>query len=257
MNNIIAAINNQSKFAILLNMYSKDFFELQIRFVKKVSHITGRPVEELLIKYSSFFKALKINSNWEFRDDDPGWIKYLNFIKDKDITDATYEYYLKVADKDLAVDGAVGCFAYEYLAKDKTVLVHFANKDEAEPGALSKEREPQRLKELKQLFEMIKQKHPEAKKVVGNSWLHNIESYRRLFPKEYYQNTEVLESYRTNSLWGQFLDSSGEVKRDLMEEFLEKLNKVTKLTDLSNCFKYKVLKPSADIKYFYQFYGID
>lgn len=60
-----------------------------------------------------------------------------------------------------------------------------------------------------------------------------------------------------SDLWisgGQFLDSSYEMKTEMVDKFMLKLNAATKLRDLKNIFDLYPVKAKAPIEYFYSFY---
>ena len=47
-------------------------------------------------------------------------------------------------------------------------------------------------------------------RVVGASWLYNLEAYRRLFPASYVATARVLpDRFRHMPLWGQFVNRHG------------------------------------------------
>jgi len=67
---------------------------------------------------------------------------------------------------------------------------------------------------------------------------------------------ENTEWFKSTALWGQFLDSAGEVKTTLATEFLARIAKCKTLDELKQNFPLKVLEPWARIPLFYQFYKI-
>lgn len=85
--------------------------------------------------------------------------------------------------------------------------------DKEGKSPLSEERQQARLYDLKLMFESISKHHPDAKVVHGGSWLYNLKSYQRLFPEIFTTNMKVEEIPfpKTSGIWGQFLNSEGEV----------------------------------------------
>jgi hypothetical protein len=239
--------------------YSKDYFSFQLGFAREVAHITDKSLTDVLIKYTSFYKTLRI-ADWDFDKNNPTWQEYLALLSNSDdYAQTTYEFYLKqIAKKgEKNKKKLFGCFSYDYYEEEKKVQIHFRNTDDPEPGALSKARMDTRLAELKEMFTNISEKHPEAETVAGFSWLYSIEAYRRLFPPEYMHDSTVnMTWFRTSTLWGQFLDSFGELKEDLVAKFENCIEGKQSIEDLATCFPLKVLETKANISYFYKFYGI-
>jgi len=239
--------------------YSKDYFELQLKFAEKVSKISKQTLAEVLLNYTSFYKTFRIEG-WEFNVKDPTWTIFINHLQESDEPlETIYEFYLKQINKKALKNEKkmFGCFSYELEEKDKCISIHFRNVDSPEPGALSKERITVRKTELKEMFTEIREKHPQLTSVCGFSWLYTIAAYTRLFPPEYIVKSNVINDwFKSTALWGQFLDSSGNVKRDLVHRFEENIKKAKNLKDLKESFPLKLLEVSAPIKYLFKFYGI-
>ena len=240
--------------------YSKNYFALQLAFAQKVAKLGKLPLVSTVLNYTSFYKTFRINDG-DFDPNNDTWRKFTAlFTKTSNKLATTYSFYrnrlvLVSPEKE---KGSFGCFSYEYLFKEHAILIHFRNNDDSEPGALSKSREPVRSGELKAMFQEIKLKYPQAKLVFGFSWLYNVQAYTRLFPPEYLVHIKKnAEWFKSTALWGQFLDSAGEVKEDSATEFLARMAKCKTLDELKQSFPLKVLEPWARIPYFYQFYKID
>ncbi|WKZ31276.1 MAG: hypothetical protein QY318_00685 [Candidatus Dojkabacteria bacterium] len=150
-----------------------------------------------------------------------------------------------------------GCFRYKYVETENTIKIHFRNIDRTTHGPLSINNKSFRLTELKKMFTHIKEQHPEARYVQGNSWLYNYESYRRLFPASYTKDMKVSP---TNTqymvIWGQFLDSEWQLKRSLANEFSLKIDAANSVDELKSSFNFQNLAPRGRIKDFYDFYEI-
>ena len=138
--------------------YSKDYFELQLKFCQKVSALTGQKLEDTLLEYSSFYKTFRIEG-WEFDRDNPIWQEFLNKIAaTNDILEEIYSFYLEQIKLrgEKSEKQMFGCFSYEYEKDESYIQLHFRNTDPPEPGALSKEKITERRKELKKMFQEIK-----------------------------------------------------------------------------------------------------
>lgn len=233
--------------------YSKDYFNLQLKFAQRITEITREDLSSVLFQYTSFYKSFRIEG-WEFSLNNPIWNEFLNELnQNNNVNENIYNFYLKqIQLKGVKNEKKLfGCFSYEYDEDKHEVSIHFTNVDTPEPGALSKERMDVRTKELKQMFKEIKEIYPDAKTVTGFSWLYNIEAYKRLFPPEYIQNSKIITDwFRSTALWGQFLDSAGEIKKDLVAKFEKDISKANTVEELKMCFPFKLVKVNADIKYF-------
>lgn len=237
--------------------YSKDYFQIQLDFAEKVSELTGETIEKVLFTHTAIPKAIGIKG-WKFDEQDSMWKDFLDGLKK---TDNKVHYIYSLCHTDPTPSGfreMFGCFWYEFDENDNHIKIHFRNNDEAEPGALSKEREGTRKEELSKMFKDIKQKYPKAETVTGFSWLYTIDSYTRLFPQEYIQNAVVSKGwFRSVALWGQFLSGDGEVKKEIAADFKACIRDKKNIDDLSECFYYKVLVPKTQIDNFYKFYQLE
>jgi len=57
-------------------------------------------------------------------------------------------------------------------------------------------------------------------------------------------------------LWGQFLDRHGEIKEDMTRQLLDRLERLTSVDGLDECFPLQVLAAEASVTDFYEFYRI-
>ena len=108
-----------------------------------------------------------------------------------------------------------------------------------------------RRAELAALFEGVRG----PVRVVGASWLYNLEAYRRLFPPAYLATAHVLTGrFRHMPLWGQFLDRQGSVRAGLAGQLLDRLGRQSSLDGLDHCFPFPVLSVEAPVQDFHDFY---
>ena len=119
-----------------------------------------------------------------------------------------------------------GCFRYEPPDAEGRVRLHFSNRDSSDgTSPLHISKVARRRAELKQLVEHLAQHFPQARAIVGTSWLYNTAAYRRLFPSDYVASRAPLPepSLHGGSIWGQFLDFRGAVKPAVCATFLKRL----------------------------------
>ncbi len=236
--------------------YSKEFFEIQSRFARKVAEVSPQSLENTLLHYTNFY--IRFGLGRDFDAANPVWQEYLKGLSQtEDAIEWTHHFYLKRQEQTIsqAFQSPFGCFSYTILA-DNRIRLHFHNSETAEYSPLSRDRMDKRMAELAAMFAHIRQNVESPTNVVGASWLYNIESYRRLFPPTYLATAQVgHDDFAFLPLWGQFVDRHGRIKADLAERFLECLDKQQSLENVKRCFPFQVLHLECSIQEFYQFYG--
>jgi hypothetical protein len=241
------------------------YFSLQFEYAKRAAQISRIPLGQALMEFTSFWRRihnirlLKINKmEWSFDPKTPQWRELCHRINNNELADiVVYDLCLRNDNSTEAGKQYFGCFRYDFISQvgdDYGVInIHFKNRDNSSEGPLSKERQKARLHDLKRMFEHISENHPEAKVVKGGSWLYNLKSYQRLFPKTFTSNMKVEEIPfpRTSGIWGQFINSDGQVNEKMKCSFIHKVNLATSPEELLECFEFKILFPSTDIQTFY------
>jgi len=238
-------------------IYAKGFFDLQLQFAHAVTVLSGLPVARVLLEYTNFYIRFGLG-----RDCDPAhpiWQEYLAGLDDtNDDSGWTYRFYLTrpQAMAGPAVVAACGCFFYSRLSHER-IRLHFRNAETDGHSPLGIERRGERLVDLAALFEGIKRSERQPLRVVGASWLYNLDAYRRLFPASYLATAHVIhDRFRHMPLWGQFVNRHGEINENMTRPFLECLERQTSLKGLDRCFPFKVLSLEASTGEFYEFYGV-
>ena len=236
--------------------YARAFFDLQRRFAGRVAELSGMPLSRALLEYTNLY--IRFGLGRDFDPAHPGWREYLAGLGRGDDGDWTHRFYLAGA-RDVAPPALVassGCFSYGRIAGDR-VRLHFHDAERDGRSPLGRERVECRLAELAVLFEQMKRAEPRPPRVVGASWLYNLDAYRRLFPPSYLATARViLGRFRHMPLWGQFLDRRGQVKEAIARPFLDRLERHASADGLDECFPFQVLSPEAPAEEFYEFYGV-
>ncbi len=241
------------------------YFALQFEYAKRAAQILKIPLEQALMEFTSFWRrihdplVLKTNkTEWSFDPETPQWRELCFRINNNQLADiVAYDLYLRNNNSTEAGKQYFGCFRYDFISQvgnDYGVIkIHFKNRDSSIEGPLSKERQKARRHDLKRMFEHISENYPEAKIVKGGSWLYNLKSYQRLFPKMFTSNMKVEEIPfpRTSGIWGQFLNSDRQVNEKMKCSFIQKVNNAKSSEELLECFEFRILFPSTDIEYFY------
>jgi hypothetical protein len=248
---------NQSQRHDRSAIYAKAFFDLQFRFAQTVSVLSGVPLARALLEYTNFY--IRFGLGRDFDPAHPTWREYVAGLRDtNDPREWTYRFYLTCAQVVVppAVVAEFGCFSYSRL-RDYRIRLHFKNAETDGRSPLGIERRGHRLADLAALFEHIKRTEREPLRVVGASWLYNLDAYRRLFPAPYLATAHVLEHrFQHMPLWGQFVNRHGEIKESVKDRFVQRLERQSSLDGLDQCFPFQVIGVEASTPEFYEFYGV-
>jgi len=246
------------------------YFSCQLEYAKRVVQISKISLEQALMEFTSFWKRihdprlLKINKmEWSFDPKTPQWRELCDRISSNELADiVAHDLYVRNDNSTEAGKQYFGCFRYDFVSHVDddcgVIKIHFKNRDNSSEGPLSKERQSARLQDLKRMFEFISENHPEAKFVTGGSWLYNLKSYQRLFPKEFTSKMKVEEIPfpRSSGIWGQFLNSDGQVNEEIKCSFLYKVGNANCTEELLDCFEFKILFARTMIDNFYSHLAI-
>lgn len=238
--------------------YSKEFFDLQIRFAQAVVALVDMPIEQALLDYTNIYVRFGLGRG--FNQAHPTWRCYVDGLSQAtDMFDWTYRFYLAQIETPhtQSMVATFGCFSYARQDAE-CVRIHFQNIEPARVSPLSTDRLPVRLAELRSLFDHVRCNQQEATRVAGTSWLYNLSAYQRCFPEGYVASAKVAESrFRNMPLWGQFLDRNGLVRAGIAQDFIRRLSNLTNVRDLACSFPLQALAVEAPIAKFYSFYGIE
>ncbi len=243
-----------------LIIYPERFFDVQLIFARKVAEVTKQSFADAVLHHTAIYRILGLD--WSANPAHLTWQEYLQALQQdvKAGAKGTYQFYF-------ARSGSIphmsdqqhwGCFAYDYLQKQRKVKLHFSNQDFTEYGALSHQRMNVRQAELQAMFKSIRQEHPEAETVIGSSWLYNIQAYTRLFPGEYGQSARAADrvDYLGRGLWGQFLNHEWQANEQTVGVFLQCVEAATTMQQCDQSFPYQLMLPEAPITVFYTLYDI-
>lgn len=237
-------------------MYGRAFFDLQLRFARKVAALSGLPLADALLQYTNLY--VRFGLGRDFDPDHAIWREYVAGLRDADdLPEWTYRFYLTRPETEPPdIVATRGCFSYARLGGDRLRL-HFRNAEGDGRSALASDRRGRRIAELAALFAHLRHTSDGAARIVGASWLYNLEAYRRLFPASYLATARVASRrFQHMPLWGQFLDRHGEVRENMTGPFLDRLDRQSDADHLDRCFPFQVLTAEASAPEFYDFYGI-
>ena len=238
-------------------VYAKAFFDLQLKFARKVTALSGLPLNQALLDYTNLY--VRFGLGRDFDPAHPTWQTYQAGLQDaEDTLEWTYRFYLARAEA-LAgppVAATFGCFSYGLLTDDR-IHLHFQNADTEGHSSLGIACLEQRRADLTALFAQVKRTLRPEVQVVGVSWLYNLNAYCRLFPASYVATARVIYGrFRSMPLWGQFLDRHGNLKESMTHPFLARLEQQSRLERLHECFPFQALTVKAQVSEFYGFYGL-
>ena len=138
--------------------------------------------------------------------------------------------------------GQFGCCYYTKTPeRDKEIGIHFTNYEFGTESPLSDSGLESRKIEMHDLFSNVYKRNPEVQIVVGKSWLYNLPQYRSLFPDSYLKNLVIDDDPRQwgygSTIWGQFMDAHGCLKKDKAGAFLERIRALPVNARLSELYK--------------------
>lgn len=236
--------------------YSPEFFELNLEFAQRVALVTGDSLANALLDYTYLYGSFNIGR--DFDPQHPTWQTYLaGLAPSLDQAAWTWEFYLTQAAlrPRLVPEPSFGCFYYTFLP-DGGIRIHFFNGEVSlDRSPLSASRREKRLAELRRLYAHLNSLGIKEVRVLGASWLYNLEAYRQLFPPAYLATARAsYADFRYIVLWGQFVDRYGRVRPQLAERFRERLHILHSLDGLQTSFPFCVLHLQSPVERFYEFY---
>lgn len=240
-------------------LLDRSYFALQARFAARVADIEGLDFGEACRLHTAFYALARDNDAGlppDRNDFDPAHPKWVEFLEEvgagADPVDFVYQAYLE---GDAQGDTGERCFDFEYWPEDRLVRIHFSNNRAG--TALHPSAGQDRIRELHDIFAVVRHQHPDAAIVRGTSWLYHLEAYRRLFPPSFVAGLRsVGHPHQFAALWAQFIDRHGVVKPKLAERFHAQVDTATTLAELDEAFPLDVLATTGDVATFHEHYGV-
>lgn len=235
--------------------YSRTFFAFQLTFAQRLAARFQLLLTDALYYYTTFTKSFG-REDWE--------VYSAGVERAADPAEWTYQWYLARRSADPTPDDLTfydhplfGCFYY--VVRDGTIIrPHFIQNEWPGVRPLSRARLGVRQAELRRMFAHIREHVPTAQMVLGNSWLYNLDAYRRLYPPAYTATlpTSTEDEFQFLALWGQCFDANWQPKAEITQGLLARVHTLEKLADLRLCFPYQIRQPRCSITAFYTYYGI-
>lgn len=257
----------------------RKYYEVQLEFAMIMAERTGVSLVEAVDAYAPVIRnhihTFNEEGDWEITGLEEG-------VTDENMLDYAWARSLErhvernSEPTEYHPEGSrFGCHYYDYDEESKTINVHFFNAEfeeewedrmDVSTGPLDRSKIERRKHELKQMFEDIKARYPDAKYVNGRSSLYSLKSdaYRRLYPPTY----EIGEIDYDSKLWGMGTNVWGQVlggndkekgeygfKQEIADEILEKA-KTVPIDRLADALPMPPRTAHGNIQDFYDFYGI-
>ena len=237
--------------------YSREYFRLNVLFAERAAELARISRPEALFLYTHLYRSFRLGNS--FDPNHPIWLEYLAGLAGVADPPGWTHAFCKLRHASLPPripENAFGCFSCD-LWEDGRVRLHFRNAEPPGVSPLCQARYPVRRAELADLFAHIRRTLPENARVMGGSWMYNIEAYRRLFPLQFLQTARpVWTDFQYIALWGQFLDRDGGVRSLPAAEFEQRVQQAVRLEDLPGCFPLPVLYLEESIQVFYRHFEI-
>jgi hypothetical protein len=229
--------------------------DLQVEFARNVAERTGIPLGRALLDYTNLY--VRFGLGRAFDAEHPGWREYVDGLAGAADPRAWTRLYHARRPGAVEPPGLVatfGCFSYADLDGERLRLhFHDAETDGASP--LAKDRQDARRAELAALFAHVRRTRRGPRRVIGRSWLYNLEAYRRLFPAPYLATAHPLaNAFRYMPLWGQFATRAGGIREAAAQELRERLARWSAGGNLAACFPLQALAVEASVTEFYRFH---
>lgn len=267
--------------------YSFEFFLVQVAFARCWVEITGEDYSETLLNKTSLYR--RVTMSWYKKGDeyDSRWLEVISFTgSDAEIAERIYELYKQQKHADYEKSKALrllesnNFFELVFVSREDdpddipTFRTHSRNILRGEHSFLSPVYADKRFTDFQDLFRRAKEAHPEARRVVGISWLYNLKSYCDTFPSEYtanlrrlipmgYEDEFIHEEYALGlqfiggDIWGQFQNRFGFANLERCNKFLSNLGRVQTIRDLLDAFPLYAYQAEAPVEVFYDFFRVN
>jgi hypothetical protein len=241
------------------SMRLRPYFEVQLLLAERLAAQGPVSFAEACLKFTNLHRRFGLG---RAIDGAPAseWTHYLAGLEGCDAMRERLEWtveFFRGTQREPEPDPLFGCFAYEPPNAEGVVRIHFHNRDAGDgTSPLARHKVDRRIGDLRAMFGHVRAHHPDAARVLGGSWLYNLEAYRRLFPPAYVASRFEPERVRLDgtSSWGQFLDFRGFVKLNVRDAFLRNLATLDGAAPWRS-FPLRALGVSSGIEQFYEHYA--
>ena len=241
--------------------YPVEYFDAQVRFAHKWAEISGEDFAETLRTKTALYRRIIGDANIEGGQQEE-WEKLISGVTSDSnpakVTELLYGTFSRSPHSAYVQSDNSDALGYGYDPDTKTVKIHFTNPERG-VKPLSDENIEKRRQEFHTLLKNIRTEHPEAALVMSATWLRSTGRYRSLSPPDISDQESLMSpsmNFGGNSVWGQFIDASGNGNKRVYDQFVESVATATSLDMLVGAFPYKALKATDPIDKYYEFYGL-
>lgn len=249
-NSVESASNNHESHEVNSYTYPRGYFDAQVVFAQKWCELTGEDIAWVL--------ATKTTVARQITGDQDLLGNLVSGSRDhKSLTDQLYSAYTKRPES-MYVDLGGSSFGYDYHPDTKIVKIHFSNPRRGE-RPLSEENMIKRREEFRVLLQEVRSKYPEAALLMSATWLRSTASYRSLSPPDIDPERDLMSpemKLTGNSVWGQFVDASGNLNRRVYDQFVASVRNAQDLDELMSAFPYRTVMAVDPIEKYYKYYGL-
>jgi hypothetical protein len=237
----------------------RDYFEIQLLFAARLAERTPLPLSEACLRFTNLHRRFGFGRVTE-AGPAAEWLAYADGLDRCGSAAERLDWTVDVFNgsrQEAHSAPRFGCFSFEPPNAEGAVRIHFSNRDSDDGvGPLDRRKMGRRKGDLAQMFGHVRAQHPEARSVLGGSWLYNLEAYCRLFPPQYVASRSEPRFVRLDggSSWGQLLDFRGWVKPAVRDAFLANLTRLD-VTAPWRAFPLRALRAQCGIEHFHRFYG--
>lgn len=230
--------------------------DLQVEFAQVVADRTGLPLGRALLDYTNLYVRFGLGRAFDAQH--ATWREYVDGLgRVADPRAWTRDFH--AGRPEVEPPGLVatfGCFSYADLDGERMRL-HFHDAETDGGSPLAKDRQAARRAELAALLAHVRRTRSGPRRVIGRSWLYNVEAYRRLFPPSYVATARPLpDAFRYMPLWGQFLTRGGRLREAAAQELRARLSRWSGGADLAACFPLQALAVEAPVDEFYRCFAL-
>jgi hypothetical protein len=236
----------------------RGFFEVQLLFAERLAERTPLAIADACLRFTNLHRRFGLGRATQGAPR-PEWTRYAAGLEccasSGDRLDWTVAFFVDAPPEPVS-DLVFGCFKYDPPNPEGILRIHFSNRDSADSvGPLDRRKLDARLADLRAMFGHIQAHHPDARSVMGASWLYNLDAYCRLFPPEYVASRFAPSRLRLDgtSSWGQLLDFRGAVKPAVRQALLDNLRDLD-LAAPWRAFPLRALGAVSGIEHFYRRY---
>lgn len=239
----------------IMNSYPLELFQLQFDFALFLEQQHHVPLQHALFQNTSLFLRLIRQKDTVPDEKNREWQRLLSEMPQVKQAEYFYELYKKselTKSSQQIKQASLSCFSTFFHTAENTFELHFHPIDPK--GNLSRERMPERLSELKLLFDDISKTCNKNTTLFTDTWLLNIEAFNRLFTPQFSQTAILIDSNRThtNAWWGQFISRDGLFRKELAQTFRE--NWMTSRPNFNEYFPLPCLRAKMLVSQMVNFY---